>query len=381
MEHGQVTEVADFSGLAMRSEIGAGGQLRLTLEHCTPPPPGPGEVVVRIKATPVNPSDLGLLVGPAEPASLRRAADGVTTLGEAPATRLALMAGRLDKPLPVGAEGAGVVVAAGAGAEHLLGRTVAAMAGGMFAQFRTLCVADLMVLPPGVSAREAAASYINPLTALGMIETMRREGRAALIHTAAASNLGRMLVRLGQEDGVQIVNVVRTDEQVALLRAEGANWVLNSADADFDGQLAEAVAQTGATLAFDATGGGTLSGRILGAMERGLARREQTFSPYGSKTHKQVYLYGNLDTGPTVLERRVGMAWGIGGWLLPWFLEDIGPAAALQLKERVAASLTTTFASHYTHEIDLRTALDPDYIRAFLRKATGEKYLIRPNGA
>jgi NADPH2:quinone reductase len=374
-------DTVEISGLAIRSKVGPDGRLRLTLEQIGSPPPGPGEVTIRVGASPVNPSDLGPLLGWADPASLRRleGAAGVTT-GEAPPDRLAALAGRFDQPLAVGAEGAGVVVAAGAGAEHLMGRTVASMAGGMYAQLRTLPVSALMVLPEGVSPREAAACFVNPLTALGMVETMRREGHAALIHTAAASNLGQMLIRLCAQDDVPLVNVVRREDQADLLKSLGARWVLNSNDAEFEAQLADAVAETGATLAFDAVGGGTLATRLLSAMERGLARREQGYSPYGSTTHKQVYLYGALDPGVTVLERKMGMAWGIGGWLLPWFLERIGPEAAQRLRERVVAGLSTTFVSHYTHEIGLETVLDPVHLRAFVRKATGEKYLVRPNG-
>lgn len=372
-----------FEGTELRSEIDQSGRLRLALSKVELGLPGPGEIVVRVEASPVNPSDLGSLVGPTDPASLRLVdgKDGRVVEGLVPPDRLAPFSARFDLALPVGAEGCGVVVAAGAGAERLLGRTVATLAGGMYSQFRRLAADEVMVLPDGLAFRDAAACYVNPLTALGMVETMRHDGHSAMIHTAAASNLGRMLVRLCAEESVPLINVVRTDDQVELLRCLGAKWVLNSTDADFDGRLTDAAAESGATIAFDATGGGTLASRLLLGMESALSRGQQAFGNYGSSRHKQVYTYGNLDPGPTVIERRAGMAWSVGGWLLPLFLDRIGPEATLRLQERVVTGLHTTFASNYTKELSLDEMLDPDRIRAFMRRATGEKYLIRPNAA
>jgi NADPH2:quinone reductase len=282
--------------------------------------------------------------------------------------------------MPVGNEGAGVVVRAGAQADALAGKTVAMFGGAMWAQYRVIKAADCLVLPPGTTARDGASWYVNPLTALGLVETMRREGHAALVHTAAASNLGQMLSRICLKDGVGLVNIVRSAGQVALLRSMGAVHVCDSTSPDFASDLAEALTATGATLAFDAVGGGRLAGQILAGMEAAARRAATGYGHYGSDRHKQVYIYGRLDPGPTEFDRGlVGFAWGIGGWLLPPFLEKIGPEAELRLRDRVAAELTTTFASRYTAEISLAEALRPDVMRAYGRRATGEKYLIVPS--
>jgi NADPH:quinone reductase-like Zn-dependent oxidoreductase len=227
-------------------------------------------------------------------------------------------------------------------------------------------------------AAEAASWFVNPLTALGMVETMRREGHRALVHTAAASNLGQMLQKICLADGIGLVNIVRRPEQAAILRELGAQHVCNSSDRDFRSKLIDAIAETHATLAFDATGGGKLAGQILSAMEAAQLRDATDYSRYGSMTHKQVYLYGRLDRSPTILGNDMGMAWGVGGWLLPPFLGKIGPEATGRLRDRVAREIKTTFASHYTAEISLAEALELDTLRAYARQATGEKYLINP---
>jgi NADPH2:quinone reductase len=291
------------------------------------------------------------------------------------------LAGRLDQPLPVGNEGAGVVVRAGASpaAQALLGKTVAILGGAMYAQYRCIKAVQCLVLPPGTTPAQGASCFVNPLTALGMVATMRAEGHRALVHTAAASNLGQMLNRICLKDQVGLVNIVRKAEHVALLRQAGAPHVCNSSAPGFMAELTEALAATGATIAFDAIGGGPLAGQILTAMEAALTRTAKEYSRYGSTTHKQVYIYGGLDRGPTQFHRTFGMAWGIGGWLLTPFLQKIGFEAAQKLRERVAAEITTTFASAYTKEVSLAEALRPEEIAVYGRQATGAKYLINPN--
>jgi NADPH2:quinone reductase len=283
--------------------------------------------------------------------------------------------------MPVGNEGAGTVIAAGSGAaaQALLGKTVAALGGAMYSQYRTVKVGLCLPLPPGTSAAEGASCFVNPLTALGMTETMRREGHKALVHTAAASNLGQMLNRICRADGIALVNIVRKPEQEALLREQGAVHVVSTASPRFVAELIEALVATGATLAFDAIGGGKLAGQILGAMEAALNRSAKEYSRYGSTTHKQVYLYGGLDTGPTEFSRNFGMTWGMGGWLLFPFLQKVGPARAQELKSRVAAELKTTFASHYSQRLSMAEALRLDNIAVYNKRATGEKFLINPN--
>jgi NADPH:quinone reductase-like Zn-dependent oxidoreductase len=293
------------------------------------------------------------------------------------------MAGRVDQSMPVGNEGAGVVVAAGSepSAQALLGRTVAGIGGAMYAQYRTLKAADVLPLPPGASPAEGASCFVNPLTALGMVATMRAEGHTALVHTAAASNLGQMLNKICLKDDVALVNIVRSPEQAKILTDIGAKHVADSTATSFMDDLVKALVETGATLAFDAIGGGRLASQILSAMEQAAVQRMTSYSRYGSTTHKQVYIYGGLDTRPTELARSYGMAWGLGGWLLTPFLMKIGPAEGQKLRQRVADELKTTFASHYTAEISLAEALQPEIIAAYNKRATGEKYLVNPNKA
>ena len=288
---------------------------------------------------------------------------------------------RLDQSMPVGNEGAGIVIAAGSdeAARALIGQTVGMLGGGMYTQFRCLAAAQCLALPEGATPAEGASCFVNPLTTLGMVETMRREGYSALVHTAAASNLGRMLNRLCIQEEIGLVNIVRRAEHVDLLRAEGAAYVCNSSSESFRQELIDALTATGATLAFDATGGGTLASQIVSAMESAATATTTAYNRYGSATHKHVYVYGGLDRSPTVITRNFGMAWGIGGWLLPHFLEQIGPEAAQRMRERVAAAIRTTFASGYTKEISLAEALQLDAIAVYGKQATGEKYLINPN--
>lgn len=290
------------------------------------------------------------------------------------------MASRLDQPMPVGNEGAGTVVAAGESpeAQALLGRTVAVLGGAMYTQYRSMKAKVCLVLPPGTTAAEGASCFVNPLTSQGMVETMRAEGHKALVHTAAASNLGQMLNRICLTDGVGLVNVVRSQVQADLLRSQGAKHVCNSSLPSFIEDLTAALVDTGATIAFDAVGGGPLAGQILACMEVAANRTAKEYSRYGSATYKQVYIYGNLDTGPSTLMRNYGMAWGVGGWYLTPFLQKIGKEAAQKLRERVVAELRTTFASHYTREIGLAEALTLEAIAAYGRRSTREKFLINP---
>ncbi|MCW5650117.1 MAG: zinc-binding dehydrogenase [Ramlibacter sp.] len=371
------------SGLQLRSQVTPQGELVISLANVPTPVPAPDEVVLRVQATPINPSDIGLLLGAADPGTVRATgtADLPSVTAQIPAGAMKAMAGRLGQDLPVGNEGAGLVVAAGDSpqAQALLGQTVAVLAGGMYAQYRCVKAAQCLVLPEGTLAAEGASSFVNPLTALGMTETMRREGHQALVHTAAASNLGQMLNRLCLEDGIGLVNIVRKPQQAALLRGQGAAHVCDASAPGFMEDLTEALVATGATLAFDATGGGRLAGQILTAMEAALSRKATEYSRYGSPIHKQVYLYGSLDSGPTEFNRSFGMSWGMGGWLVFPFLQRIGPEAAQALRQRVAGGLKTTFASGYSGVISLREALDPARMAAYGQRATGEKFLIDPS--
>lgn len=376
-----MTSTQALSGLQLLSRVTPDSRLELTLARRDVPEPRPGQVVVRVEASPINPSDLGLLLGPADVKAAELTGEGESAVLSAPipATRMKAMAARLDQALPVGNEGAGVVVKAGEGAEDYLGKTVALLGGAMYAQYRVAKAADCMILPEGATPRQGASPFVNPLTALGMVETMRREGHTALVHTAAASNLGQMLNRICLKDGVSLVNIVRSPEQAAILREIGATHIVDSTAPDFMEALTDALATTGATIAFDAIGGGDLASNILTAMEAAANRTAGAYSRYGSATMKQVYIYGGLDTRPTVLDRSFGMKWATGGWLLTYFLQEIGPEAGQALRDRVVAELTTTFASHYTAEISLADVLKPEFIARYNRKSTGEKFLINPS--
>ena len=370
------------SALALRSTVTSQGTLELSLLDVPVPTPGPNEVLVRVEAAPINPSDLGVLIPGADmtTATVEGAPDRPVVTASLGAGALAGLSARIDKPLPVGNEGAGTVVAAGqsSAAQALLGKTVGIAGGGMYTQYRVVDAAACLVLPSGATAKDGASSFVNPLTALGMLETMRREGHSGLVHTAAASNLGQMLVKLCIADGVPLVNIVRKPDQEELLRSLGAVHVCSTTSPTFTTDLVEALKATSATLAFDATGGGTLASQILNGMEEAANSIATEYSRYGSTVHKQAYIYGGLDTSPTILTRNFGMAWGIGGWLLTPFLQNAGDEVVRRLRARVAAELTTTFASTYTREVSLAGMLRPDAFNSYVKRATGEKFLVTP---
>jgi NADPH2:quinone reductase len=371
------------TGLLLRSTVKKEGLLELSLAEVPIPEPKPDEVVVRVEASPINPSDLGLLFGGADMGTAKASgtADRPVVTATIGPEMMRAAAARIDQPMSVGNEGAGVVVSAGSSpaAQALLGKTVAMLGGAMYAQYRAIKAVNCLVLPEGTTPADGASCFVNPLTAIGMVETMRLEGHKALVHTAAASNLGQMLVKLCNEEGIGLVNIVRKPEQVTLLNSIGAKHVCNMSAPTFMDDLTNALVETGATIAFDAIGGGRQAGQILTCMERAATRTAKEYSRYGSTTHKQVYIYGGLDRGPTELNRAFGMAWGLGGWLLTSFLQKVGLEAAQKLRERVAREIKTTFASKYTKEVSLAEALQLGEIAVYGKQATGEKYLITPN--
>lgn len=378
-----MSDTSKISGLQLRSLITKGGELQLSLAKVDLPEPGPDQVLVKVEATPINPSDLGLLLGPADLTTAKASGSGddIKVTAKVPAATLPFLATRLDESMPVGNEGAGTVVKASSSdaAQALKGKTVSMIGGAMYAQYRLLKAADCQPLPAGTTAIEGASWFVNPLTALGMTETMKREGHKALVHTAAASNLGQMLNKICNEDGIGLVNIVRSPAQAKLLKEIGAKHIVDSSAASFTDDLTQALVETGATIAFDAIGGGKLASQILTCMEVAINKTATTYNRYGSSVHKQVYVYGSLDTGAVELTRNYGMAWGVGGWLLTPFLQKIGRPDQIRLRERVVGSLKTTFASHYTTTVSLQEALDLKNIGAYAKRATGEKFLITPN--
>jgi NADPH:quinone reductase-like Zn-dependent oxidoreductase len=371
------------TGLQLRSLITKSGELELSLAKVDVPEPGPDQVVVKVEATPINPSDLGLLLGPADMAAATTSGSGESTVVKAKVSQAALpfLAARLDQAMPVGNEAAGTVIKAGSSdaAQALMGKTVSMVGGAMYTQYRLLNARDCQPLPAGTTAAEGASWFVNPLTALGMTETMKREGHKALVHTAAASNLGQMLNKICNEDGIGLVNIVRSAAQAKILKDIGAKHVVDSSVPSFQDDLVQALVETGATIAFDAIGGGKLASQILTAMEIALNKTAKEYSRYGSTTHKQVYIYGGLNTGAVEMTRNYGMAWGVGGWLLTPFLQKIGRPEQVRLRERVVNSLKTTFASHYTQTISLPEVLDLKNIAIYNKRATGGKFLINPN--
>jgi NADPH:quinone reductase len=370
------------SYLNMLTLVTQTGTLEVTLERLPMPEPKDHEVLVKVLAAPINPSDLGLLLGAADMATMRASQrDGLPMItADIPEAGMRAMAARVGEAMPIGNEGCGVVVKAGGApeAQALLGRTVALLGGAMYAEYRCLAAGMCMPLPDGTDAKDGASCFVNPLTALAFAETMKMEGHSAIVHTAAASNLGQMLVKICAKDGIPLVNIVRSAEQVALLKGLGAVHVLDSTTDTFMADLTAALVETGATIGFDAIGGGKLSGQILACMEAAAVKRMTTYSRYGSDSFKQMYIYGALDVGPTNLNRSFGFSWSLSGFLLTPFLMKAGPEVNARMRKRVVDELTTTFKSHYSHEITLQEALDPAVITGYNAKRTGEKYLIRP---
>ncbi len=370
------------TNMTMLTEVKAGGSMELYLAPLPMPQPKDHEVLVKVLATPINPSDLGLMVGAADVTSARAIERGgqpgvAMDVSEA---GMRFMASRVDQAMPIGNEGCGIVVAAGASdaAQALLGKTVALIGGEIYAEYRCLAAMACMPLPDGTDAEDGASCFVNPLTSLGFTETMKMEGYKGIVHAAAASNLGQMLVKICKADGIPLINIVRSQAQVDLLKSIGAEIVLDSTAENFTVDLVQAIYETEAFLGFDPIGGGKISGQILAAMEAAAVRRMTSYSRYGSDQMKQVYIYGALDVGPTILNRSFGLTWGLGGWLLTPFMAKAGAEIVGKMRARVAAELTTTFKSHYSHRISLAEAVSPATLQAYNAKRTGEKYLIKP---
>jgi NADPH:quinone reductase len=378
-----MTSELPATALELRSTLADDGIVTLGIRETDVVEANEDQVVIRVEAAPINPSDLGMMFAGGDTSATLPAGDGFHDAVAVALTEAAVDAqrARLGKPMPVGNEGGGVVVAAGSSpdAQALLGRTVGFLSGNAYAQYRTLHVSQCLPMADGTDPADAAAAFVNPLTALGMVETMRAEGHTALVHTVGASNLGLMLNRICLDDGVGLVNIVRKHEHVEQLRSLGAEHVVDSSADSFVDDLTGALRSTGATIAFDAIGGGDLASILLSRMEKVAAERAGEFSRYGSDTHKQVYIYGGLDRAPTTLRRDFGMSWSLGGWLLTPFLVKIGPEAADRLRQRVADEITTTFASSYGTRLSLADAVDPAQVKRYARMATGDKALVTPN--
>mgnify|MGYP001161092018 FL=1 len=363
----------------IKSKISKEGLLTISLDEVEVPEPGDDQVLIKVQATPINPSDLGLLVGPADISSLKEIKKGSVVEMKVPDGLIRSVAARFDQDLPVGNEGAGIVESAGKGAEHLIGKTVGLAGGAMYSEYRCVPASSCLEMNEGTTPEQAASCFVNPLTALGMVETMRMENHTGLVHTAAASNLGQMLIKICLSENIPLVNIVRKEEHVDMLKSLGAKYVCNSSLDSFMDDLVEALVQSRSTLGFDATGGGKLSSQILTAMEVAANKTATEYSRYGSDQFKQVYIYGGLDRNPTTLTRSFGFSWGLGGWLLTPFIGRVGPEKFSELRKKVADEIHTTFESKYSNIISLEEALSSESILSYTKQATGEKYLIKPN--
>ena len=377
--------MTDLKSKEIRSEITSEGKLNLSIVTSDVPTPGDDDVLIKVEASPINPSDLGLLISFAVDldsiSSQGSGEDTVTTMEIHPGL-MQSMKPRIDKSMKVGNEGGGVIVDAGKNVKNLIGKTVGVAGGAMYSQYRCLPAMSCLVMNEGTTSVEAASSFVNPLTALGFTETMKLENHTAMVHTAAASNLGQMLIKICLADDIPLVNIVRKEEHVELLKKLGAKYICNTSDENFMKNLIDCLVETGATLGFDATGGGNegkLAGQILSAMEVAANKNATEYSRYGSDTYKQVYIYGGLDPTPTVLNRSFGLSWGLGGWLLTPFIGRVGTEKFQEMRERVAKEITTTFASSYTKEVSLEEMLEPDAIKTYAKQATGTKYLVTPH--
>lgn len=370
------------TNIQLISTVNEDNTLTLALQAIDMPQPGADEIVIRIEAAPLNPSDLGVLFSAADMSTAKQSGTEQSPVitADIPVQFMPSLKTRVGVATPVGNEGAGTVVAAGSSpaAQALMGKTVAVIGGGTYRQYHCVNVQSCLELKEGTTAKEGASSFVNPLTALAMVETMRAEGHKAIIHAAAASNLGQMLNRICIADGVDLINIVRKEEQETLLREMGAKYVVNSSSDTFIADLTAAIIETGATIAFDPIGGGQLTSDILNCMEVAAARDMKEHTIYGSNTFKQVYIYGALDRGPITLHRNFGFAWGVNGFLLFNALGKLGTQTVMKMRQRVADEITTTFASHYTHEVTLAEALKLQSIAGYSKQATGEKYLITP---
>ena len=363
----------------IKSKVSKEGLLTISLNEVEVPEPGENEVLVKVQATPINPSDLGLLIGPADISSLKEVEKGSVVEMKVPDGLIRSVAARLDQDLPVGNEGAGIVESAGKGAEHLVGKTVGLAGGAMYSEYRCVPASSCLEMNDGTTPEQAASCFVNPLTALGMVETMRMENHTGLVHTAAASNLGQMLIKICLSEDIPLVNIVRKEEHVDMLKSLGANFVCNSSLDSFMDDLVGALLQSGSTLGFDATGGGKLSSQILTAMEVAANKTATEYSRYGSDKFKQVYIYGGLDRNPTTLTRSFGFSWGLGGWLLTPFIGRIGSERFAELRRKVADEINTTFESKYSNVISLEETLYLENIHSYTKQATGDKYLIKPD--
>ena len=368
----------------IRSTVTGEGNIEISIAKVDKPIPADDEVLIEVHAAPINPSDIGLLItfaGDLSNINISGSGDDLVASMKIHPGLMASMKSRLDKSLTVGNEGSGIVVDAGKNAEELIGKTVGLAGGSMYSQYICVPAINCLVMEEGTTPKEAASSFVNPLTALSFIETMKMENHSAIVHTAAASNLGQMLVKICKDDEIPLVNIVRKQEQVDMLKNIGAEYVCNTSDPDFMDTLVKAIMETGATLGFDATGGGNsgeLPGQILSAMEAAANKTSKEYSRYGSETFKQVYIYGGLDQSPTILKRSYGMSWGLGGWLLTPMLGKIGMDKFQTMRARIAKEIKTTFASTYIREISLEEMLQPEVINSYAKHKTGNKYLVNP---
>ena len=364
-------------GKQLFTTLTADGTLTVAVENVSVAEPSGNQVLVRMEAAPINPSDLAILVGAADIENAEFS-DG-KFVAKVPEPFNKGSKARHGIKLPAGNEGAGTVVATGESdaAKALMGQRVSCVPGNAFSQY---CLVDAnQCLPLGDHSAEAGASaFVNPMTALGFVENAKLDGQDAILHTVGASNLGQMLTRICVEDGIGLVNIVRKADQADLLKSLGSTHVVNSAADDFMNQLAGAIDQTGAFYGFDPVGGGTGVDTAFKAMEKVAVQRMTEYSRYGSNQAKRMFIYGRLDAGATILTPGYGFGWTLSGWLLFPFLQSVGHETVGRMRKRVLENLTTTFANHYKKRVNLEEMLTKDSVSEYRAMRTGEKYLVTP---
>ena len=366
------------TGKQLFTTLTADGTLTLEIAENTFKDPVGNQVLVKMEAAPINPSDLAILTSAADFENAEYSAGKV--VAKMPEPFLSGQKSRHGQRLPAGNEGAGTVVATGDSdaAKALMGQRVACVPGNAFSQY---AIADAaMCLPLGDHSSEAgASSFVNPMTALGFVENARMDGQKSILHTVGASNLGQMLNRICLEDGMGLVNIVRKDEQVELLKSQGATHIVNSSGGDFMDQLKTAIDDTDAFYGFDPIGGGKMVDNCFKAMEQVAVGKMTEYSRYGSNQQKRMFIYGRLDFAPTTLSLAYGFGFTLSGWLLTPFLANAGMETVMRMRKRVLDNLTTTFASSYKEKVDLEGMLTKEAILDYKQMKTGEKYLVTPN--
>ena len=357
------------------------GTLSLSLQNTELPPLGAEDILLQVQAAPLNPSDMSFMFTQADLSTLTFDYDAST-----PCVSMQLPdiidkrhQHRVEQTLPCGYEGAGVIIEVGSSlSRELIGRTVSCAIGGMYADYKVSPLNAVIVMPEGVTPMQAAAAFVNPMTVLAMLETRRLHQHKALVHTASASNLGKILIRCCKQQSIPLVNLVRNSNQIPALMSLGADIVLDTSDEDFAVQLYDAISQYEPTACFDPIAGGDLLSHVMSTMERVFIDKQQQFSHYGSGVFKQGFVYGHLDNAPLRFTHQIGFSWSLRGWLLGDVLPTLSAECITNMKKSIQSEITTTFASEFNTTITLADILNPVQIATYTAARSNEKFLVVP---